>query len=121
MYKYHKQIGYNPQDIKALISLCENLNTRQFKITSHAINQIKDKGLPIESIGLFLKDYKINYNDIFEYKKDDFIKQIGIRKNLNSQWDIILILSSDKSIITLWFNNANDKHYTLNVNEYSRP
>jgi hypothetical protein len=124
LIKYHKEIGFNQSDIQALNNLCDELNCMNFKITSHTLDQIKFKNLPIEEIGLFLKDYQINFNDIFEYKKFDEksnICQIAVRVKFDSQKDIICIISKTKNLITLWFNYNDDKHYTLRKNEYARP
>ncbi len=61
--------------------------------------------------------------DIIEVETEDNIKadKIVIRLSYSSDLDVcIVIILETKVVKTVWLNNKNDKHQTLNVNKYTK-
>lgn len=44
-----------------------------------------------------------------------------VRFPLNGQLDMVMALTSDYIVKTVWVNRRNDAHATLNVHKYDRP
>lgn len=117
MERYHKSLYYPKFD--GLNILVNELNQDKCKITSHSLERIKERE-DVETIGNFLKGLTLKENDIFEYYKEGAnIEKLCFRIAFNSQKDLILVLSQNKRIITVFFNSKEDNHITLNKENYS--
>jgi hypothetical protein len=118
MTKYHKEIGFLPCHIGECKVLLSDLKFRKIRFSFHALQSLKDEREDVK-IGQFLRDYVLNFDDIFEIVVyDGIIQRMGFRVNFNEK-DIVFIISRDKLIITLWTNEKSDLHYTLNKNNYA--
>jgi hypothetical protein len=77
---------------------------------------LKYRAIDLESLLLFVKDVKLNDNQLFEYYADEKSREI-IKACYRISWlndiDIILCLEKDKKIISIWLNSKEDKHETL--------
>jgi len=49
------------------------------------------------------------------------VVKIVYRTKYNDDFDLILVLSRDASVRTVWLNSVNDKHKTLDRNKYDKP
>lgn len=117
MQRYHKDLFFPvSNDLKILVN---ELNGERFKASSHSIERIKEKS-DIAIIGNFLKSVKLDEKNIFEYYKEGgFIKKVCFRIPFNQLQDLILVLSDNKRIVTVFFNTKQDNHSTLNKEAYS--
>lgn len=117
MEKYHKEIGFLPCHVKEAQTLIEALQGKRIAFSSHSLKELNKEKDNVK-IGQFLVNYCLNWNDVFELAFNaGKLEKIGFRANFNEK-DIVFILSRDKMIITLWTNNKNDGHFTLNKNNY---
>lgn len=117
MQRYHKNI-YFP-DIDKLRELNNTLNSCNWKYSAHALNNMKHRISDIENLLQFINNMTLKEADIFEYYKlYDNIEKICYRIAYNDIFDVILVLSNNKTIITLYLNNNNDSHVTLKENLY---
>jgi hypothetical protein len=116
--RFHKDIYFPIDDNIDLNNLIQSLNIKKFKFSVHSIDRIIEKS-NIESIGLYLKDLKLEYSTMFEYYKiDNILEKLVFRLNFDVNKDLILVLNKDKFIVTIYFNNKSDNHKTLNKENY---
>lgn len=118
--KYHKEIYFPIEHERDLKSFSASLNNQErFIFTFHAKEQLKNRITDLKYFHDFILGLNLNYNDIFEYKTENGkIKNAVYRIKYNDKKHIVLSVSKEKAIITLYFNNSADKHYTLNKSEY---
>lgn len=117
MKRYHEKI-YFP-DKEKLSSFCSRLNGQNWKFSYHAISQLKNRLNNLEAVLLYIKDVVLCPADIFEYYKreDDFIEKACFRLSY-LQYDVILVISDNKTIITVYINQKGDSHFTLKKELY---
>lgn len=119
MNKYHKDIGFRPCDIGAVKWLLCDLEYKKMRFSFHALQELAKEKDAVK-IGQVLKDYRLNFNDVFEIAEHNGkIEKLGFRVNFGEK-DIIFILSSEKTIVTLWINDKFDNHKTLNKSFYCK-
>jgi hypothetical protein len=121
MNRYHIKTGFNPQDIEGLKDFTSRLNGMNWHYTNHSIDSIKNRAIDLEGLLIFVRDIRLDFKQIFEYYSDgsEIIKacyRISWQKDI----DIILCLSQDKNIISIWLNSALDNHETLSKNIYTK-
>jgi hypothetical protein len=117
MEKYHVSIGFRPCHVQQARGLIDTLQSRQIRFSTHALQELGFERDAVK-IGQFLKDYTLNFNDVFELAFNaGKLEKMGFRVNF-SENDIIFILSREKKIITLWTNKKDDCHYTLDITKY---
>ena len=121
MNRYHKQIGFRPQDQEQIKALCAGFNSKKgFVKTVHGLDRLQEKFNFIEVLQFLNGKVTFDYNDVFEYyQENDRVTKVVFRIDFNSQQDIILVLSRDKGIVTAYLNNKNDSHKTLDVGQYN--
>ena len=123
MLRYHKQVFFDPKDTESLKAFTVRLNGLNWRYSSHSIEGLKYRAIDLESLLLFVKDIKLNDNQLFEYYAEDKSREI-IKACYRVSWlkdiDIILCLEKDKKIISIWLNSIEDKHETLNENLYCK-
>jgi hypothetical protein len=64
----------------------------------------------------------LNWNNIFEFYKDDLsgdIVKACYRVNRQGGLDIILVVDTDKTILSIYVNSIEDKHETLKRELYT--
>jgi hypothetical protein len=117
MEKYHKEVFFPSCFIGEAKGLIADLKYRKLSFSFHALQELGKESEAV-LIGQALKDYSLNFDDIFEIAIDKgIINKLGFRVKF-SENDIIFILNREKNIVTLWTNNKNDCHYTLNNTKY---
>ena len=117
MKRYHKKV-YFPHE-KELILFNNNLNNISFKYSKHCLENLKYRLIDIEKALIFISKLELDYNNIFEYYiLDNQIIKVCYRIKYNDELDLILVLSNEKNIITIYINSSIDKHETLNKNLY---
>lgn len=120
MTRYHIKV-YMPNNIKSQLKrFTDNLNTLKWQYTAHSIDNIKSRWYNISDILSFINKTILKEKDIFEvYIFDNKIIKACYRIKYNS-YDIILVLNDNKKIITIYMNNKDDEHITLNRSLYQR-
>jgi hypothetical protein len=120
MQKFHKDIVFFPCHIAEVKELILSLKHRKLRFSCHALQELAKESEAV-IIGQFLKDYTLNFDDVFELAIDrGFIQKIGFRVNFGEN-DVVFVINRDKMVITLWLNDKKDTHKTLNVSLYCKP
>lgn len=121
MKRYHKKVYFPLGSGTALHKFTNKLNAMQWKYTSHSLDNLKYRSIDNRDILLFIKDLVLDFSDIFEfYAQDNEVIKACYRIYYNDDIDIILVLSNDKKIITIYLNEKDDLHYTLKENQYNK-
>lgn len=118
--KYHKEIYFPAGHKEALKLFTESLNKRgYFSFSSHAKEQVRARTADLKRLQDVLFDLVLTDSAIFEYKTENGqIKNAVYRIEFDGIKDLILSISKEKTIITMYFNNVNDAHVTLRASEY---
>lgn len=117
MNRYHKEVYF--KHISELQEANNQLNNLEFTYSKHCLNNLRYRIIDLNKLLLFIKNIILNYNDIFEYyEENNNILKLCYRIKFNNYQDIILVLSNNKNIITIYLNNVSDKHYTLKQELY---
>ena len=122
MKRYHKKVYIPDRDIRRLQGFTCKLNAMFWQYTKHSIDNIKHRAYNIKDILFYIKALQLDYNDIFEYyasDNDDIIKAV-YRVNYKDLYDLCLVISDKKTLVTIYINAKNDNHDTLNKNIYSK-
>ena len=120
MKRYHKKVYFPITAEKDLQLFTNKLNSLSWQYSNHSLDNIKYRIIDIEKLLLYIRDLNLNYKDIFEYYIDTDILKACYRINYNKDIDIILVINENKKIVTIYLNSAEDNHYTLKENLYSR-
>jgi len=120
MNRYHYLIGFNPEHISQLKELTEQLNSKEWLYSDHCLDNLKYRAIDLRGILLFIKGIKLDYSQVFEYYAEELkVIKLCYRITYNNLQDIILIITPDKKIITIYINSANDLHDTLKKELYN--
>lgn len=122
MNRYHVKCYIPEADKKRLEIFTSQLNILKWTYTDHCIDNLKYRTIKLEDILLYIKDLKLRHEDIFEYYTNEsgYIIKLCYRIPYTENTDLILVIGSDKNIITIYINEKNDTHITLNKNLYVR-
>jgi len=120
MNRYHIKLGFEAGHISQLKELTEQLNNRDFSYSEHCLDNLKYRFIDLKGILLFIKGIELDYSQIFEFYTEQNIIKVCYRISYNQYQDLILVLTTDKKIITVYINSKNDLHYTLKTNLYNK-
>jgi len=116
MKRYHKNVYFkHDTELKAFNA---RLNEKNWKYSIHALDNLKCRAIDNMSILKFIKDIELKETDIFEYYSIDNDIQKACYRIEYIYSDIILIVSKQKCIITIYLNSKNDNHNTLKTELY---
>jgi len=121
MLRYHKKVYIKPGDIDKLKDFTAHVNTLTWKYTDHCIDNIKYRNINTENILRFIKNLKLEYDYIFEFYAEENtsnIIKVCYRIPYIKGTDIILVVGTNKQIITIYTNTVEDKHSTLRKEQY---
>jgi len=119
MLRYHKKVYIPIEDIKKLQDFTCNLNGITWQYSAHAIDNLKYRAYNIKDILIYIKDLQLDYKDIFEYYKDNGnIQKAVYRVDYKGLYDLCLVISDNKMLVTIYINVKNDNHDTLDKNLY---
>jgi len=109
---YHRDIGF-PKSLKMKSVSCV------LKYSNHALKQSHRHGSKIK----LPKSVQINPEDIVELGMiNRKPSKILIRKSYSVKDDLILVISTDNNVVrTVWLNDKNDQHNTLDMSKYTVP
>ena len=119
MNRYHYLIGFNPEHISQLKELTEQLNNRDFSYSAHCLDNLKYRFLDLKGILFFIKGIELKAEHIFEYYEESGkIIKLCYRITYDNLQDIILVVTSEKKIVTIYINSVGDNHITLKKELY---
>ena len=121
MNRYHKQLGFNQDDLIELKNICQRFNDSDtFSKTEHALDMLQQRFDFMKVLG-FLKDQMtFNLDDMFEYYTEEGkVSKVVFRVKYTETEDIIIVLARNKRIITAYINNSSDHHKTLDPKQYT--
>ena len=121
--RYHKDVFYPQGADDKIDALCYRLNAMNWGYTAHCLNNARLRIMNLEQLLYFIKnDLKLAGDDIFEFYTDDRgnIEKLCFRIEFSKVYDIILVISSQKEIITIYINEKNDNHETLKRGLYAK-
>jgi len=120
MNRYHIKLGFEAEHISQLKELTEQLNNRDFSYSDHCLDNLKYRFIDLKSILFFIKGIELRAEHIFEYYEENGkIIKLCYRINYNSLQDIIIVLTPEKKIVTIYLNSNNDSHLTLKKELYN--
>ena len=121
---YHKNIKFEHEKLLKLFLNIQNarLNNGGLFFSLHAKDRIKERVENLEYCLSFFHSLKLNYKDIIEYTFiNGDIEKALFRVAYNNEKDVALVINKHGKICTLYFNNKNDTHETLNKKVYAMP
>ena len=71
MLRYHKDILFKEEDLKLLQDFTNDLNGLNWQYTKHCLDNLQHRILDLKSLLLYVKNLTLNWQDIFEFYKDD--------------------------------------------------
>jgi len=118
--RYNKKVFFPLSEKQALISTIKSLNNTQWKSLSlHARERLRTKFNNDILLIQFIGKLKFDYNSLFEYYViNGKIDKLCFEYIFNG-YRLKLVINSNKSLITLWSNNINDVHSTLDKSLYN--
>jgi len=118
MKRYHKEVYFKQSAKDDLKSFTDDLNSKSWKYSLHALDNVKYRSHELGNVLEFIKTLKLNASDIFEYYEEQSIIKACYRIIYDNS-SLILVISNDKRLITLYINAFEDKHVTLKKELYS--
>lgn len=120
--RYHKSVFFPPGIENDLFFFTRKLNYRIWEFTDHALDRLSDE--PREGvIKKFLDALWLDSDWIFEvYLDKDHIKKVCYRCSFSEDEDLILVVTDEKGLVTLYFNDVGDLHNSMDLNreEYAK-
>ena len=124
---YHKEVFWKKYFDREAIKLAEKITATE--LSSHIRNERMkhhDKKHPYDFDGLYQAIERIKNNEayIFEVLEENgIILKAVYRVTYDDNRDISVVIRRDRArvfIVTAWVNNKNDKHLTLDKNNYCK-
>lgn len=123
MARYHKKVYWKEDANDKLKAFTDVLNCKKWGYTEHSLDRIKTKNIDITRLLLWIKGLRLDEKNIFEYYEDDITKNVlkaVYRINWVTGIDIVLVISDGKILVTVYDNESEDLHYTLNTGIYNK-
>lgn len=113
---FHKEIGFPKGMGEKLMWFLAELNSLPVSFTKHYY----DNEERTQSVDNFFKYVQIKISSVFEITTDNNqrILKVACRIPFGDGRDIVFSVSSEKKIITFWFNDMFDTHTTLDKSKY---
>jgi hypothetical protein len=113
--RYHKAVYTEPGHWDKLKALTGGLNSLNWQYSGHCLEHLKSRVIDIRELLLYIRGLELKIEDIFEYYINDLgePERICFRIHYISGLDIILVVSREKRIITIYLNSRVDNHETL--------
>jgi len=90
-----------------------------WKYSCHSLENVRYRISNLEKLLIFIRELYLKTDNIFEYYLlNGNIEKVCYRINYDDVFDIILVISDKKKIITIYLNNKDDKHFTLKKELY---
>jgi len=121
MTRYHKAVFTEVEHWQRLEALTERLNSLKWTYSGHCLESVKNRIIDLEGLLKFIKGLRLEAGQIFEYYLDDRAEPIKLCYRIpytEAGVDIILVVSKEKNIITIYINSRTDNHITLKKELY---
>jgi len=119
--RYHKNVYFPNNAREVLESFSARMNVIPWKYTEHCIDNIIQRAGNIENVLRFIKGMQLNAQNVFEYYMDGgAVERAVYRVKYSENVDLIVVVGTSKHIITIYFNDGEDNHATLNSAQYER-
>lgn len=118
--RYHERVFFPADSNNKFKILCDKLNKMPWNYSKHCLRRVYEK-FNCHTILRHISQIKLSPLQIFEYYTNDSgnIERIVCRLSYNNAWDIIVVVSAEKNIVTIYCNSTNDNHATLNAQLYA--
>ena len=126
MERYHRDLGIPEVHLKRLESLNEKFNSsKRFGRTTHAFHRLNQRFDYVSILNHLANKIVFKVEDVFEiYVENDVVQKvcykIDYRTSPYESQDLILVLTKDKAIVTLYINAKGDNHKTLKKELYTQ-
>ena len=125
--RYHKEVGFDKEHQQDLIDLIHKFNdVKRFGKTKHAFHRLHERFDYSGILNYLANKVEFNYGQVFEYyvkKESNLISKICFKIEYRTSpyevQDLILVLTRDKDIVTLYINATRDNHSTLKRKLYT--
>jgi len=120
MNRYHKKVGFPEADKEKLKALNTYLNGQKWSFSEHCLENVEYRAIDLENLLKYISGLTLASADIFEYYSLDgeFVK-ICYRVKYEI-YDFILVLTPFKKIVTIYINEKDDNHITLDKTIYTK-
>lgn len=119
MKRYHIKVYYPNSAKKSLRAFTEALQSRAWQYSRHALENLKYRSYNVKDILLYIKGLKLDSNEIFEFYSDNTgIKKAVFKIDYKGIFDLCIVISDKKKIVTIYINSKNDNHDTLDRGLY---
>lgn len=107
---YHKEVGFPP-------SIYRPSQKTILRYTRHAKYEAEREGVALAQLPTQLPSY-----DLIEVgMMGSFLTKWVVRTKLDSHRDLVLVITHDYFVKTVWTNSVEDKHSTLDRGRYTKP
>ncbi len=122
MKRYHKKVYFPKGSTNQLKAFTTLLNNKKWAYSRHSLDNIRYRASHLPSVLSFISALTLDSKDIFEYYADDTggIEKACYRLIYGDNMDLILVISKDKLIVTIYSNIAGDNHLTLKKELYQK-
>lgn len=121
--KHIKQMSKKESD--GLYKRLKEIGSDEWKLTGHAMDRIKEKKIKATMKDIVstlsygnIVEYKIDYNPYHKTYEERVVFRGKARVNKCNNLNVVYNLTT-KKINTVWLNDIDDSHHTLNWNLYS--
>ena len=113
--KHYKH--FSPKEKEIIEAKIKCINTNEWKFRSHAIDKLKERGGELKDVYAALNNF-----NIIEFHAKEGEARLLIRGKLVLYTDniCIVIALKTKEIVTTYFNNVKDNHFTLDMTKYTK-
>ena len=120
--RYHRTVFYPLTHKRDLQVFCNDVNVLEWQYSRHALDRMS--GLvdmaELKGIGDYINRLRLRPDNIFEYYLDDegVMDRACYRVKYSLDHDLIIIVSRNKYLVTVYLNKVDDDHITLNRGQY---
>lgn len=120
--RYHIKTGFNKDDITSLRLANNRLNALDWQYSRHCLDNLKHRVIDLRQVLEFIKGVNLDFSQVFEYYSEaQGITKVCYRINFNQYYDLILVLTLEKKIVTIYLNSVGDEHISLKKEIYNIP
>ena len=113
--RYHRSVFFPVGIENSLFEFTKNLNYMEWSYTDHALDRLSEETRQ-KKIKEFLKSVWLDPEWIFEiYLNKTEIRKVCFRCSFSDEEDLILVVTDEKSLVTLYFNDVGDLHNTMDL------
>ena len=108
---------FSPNEKETVENTIKAIKPNEYKLRSHAIDKLKERGGNINNVFEALKDF-----NIIEFHAMTGEPRLLIRSKTAFHSDniCIVVATKTKEIVTAYFNDIKDNHFTLDMTKYTK-